>query len=59
MALKEIDVAVIQMIQQAELQSLATLKNNIAQQAASFDFINWIEQFCKLGLLNVQPLGEI
>ena len=59
LALQEIDVAIIQMIQQEPAQTLERLQQNIAQQAASFDFIDWVERFCQLELISVRPVGEI
>jgi hypothetical protein len=56
--LREIDVAIIQMIQQQPNQSLANTKQIIAQQLARFEFINWVEHFSDIELIGVHSLGE-
>ncbi|MFM2642636.1 putative DNA-binding domain-containing protein [Vibrio chagasii] len=56
--LREIDVAIIQMIQQQPNQSLANTKEIIAQQLARFEFINWVEHFSDIELIGVHSLGE-
>lgn len=56
--LREIDVAIIQMIQQHTSQSLADIKQIIAQQLARFEFINWVEHFSDIELIGVHSLGE-
>ncbi|MDK9735838.1 putative DNA-binding domain-containing protein [Vibrio sp. D404a] len=56
--LREIDVAIIQMIQQQPNQSLANIKQIIAQQLARFEFINWVVHFSEIELIGVHSLGE-
>ncbi|MEZ9265633.1 putative DNA-binding domain-containing protein [Vibrio splendidus] len=57
--LREIDVAIIQIIQQQQPnRSLADIKQIIAQQLARFEFINWVEHFSEVELIGVHSLGE-
>ncbi|WP_333919074.1 HvfC/BufC family peptide modification chaperone [Vibrio crassostreae] len=56
--LREIDVAIIQIIQQQPNRSLADIKQIIAQQLARFEFINWVEHFSETELIGVHSLGE-
>ncbi|MEZ9895120.1 putative DNA-binding domain-containing protein [Vibrio lentus] len=56
--LREIDVAIIQIIQQQPNRSLADIKQIIAQQLARFEFINWVEHFSEIELIGVHSLGE-
>ncbi|CDT05726.1 putative DNA-binding domain-containing protein [Vibrio sp. 1CM2L] len=56
--LREIDVAIIQIIQQQPNRSLADIKQIIAQQLARFEFINWVEHFSEVELIGVHSLGE-
>ncbi|WP_215405938.1 HvfC/BufC family peptide modification chaperone [Vibrio gigantis] len=56
--LREIDVAIIQMIQLQPNQTLANIKETIAQQLARFEFINWVKHFTAVELLCVHSLGE-
>lgn len=46
------------MIQQHTNQSLADIKQIIAQQLARFEFINWVEHFSDIELIGVHSLGE-
>lgn len=56
--LREIDVAIIQLIQQKPNQSIADIKQIIAQQLARFEFINWVEHFSGIELIGAHSLGE-
>lgn len=56
--LREIDVAIIQIIQQQPNRSLADIKQIIAQQLARFEFINWVGHFSEIELIGVHSLGE-
>ncbi|UWZ97062.1 putative DNA-binding domain-containing protein [Vibrio splendidus] len=56
--LREIDLAIIQIIQQQPNRSLADIKQIIAQQVARFEFINWVEHFSDIELIGVHSLGE-
>ena len=56
--LREIDVAIIQIIQQQPNRSLADIKQIIAQQLARFEFINWVKHFSEIELIGAYSLGE-
>ncbi|MGY3572287.1 HvfC/BufC family peptide modification chaperone [Vibrio paucivorans] len=55
--LREVDVALIQLLQQQNL-TLAQLQHIAAQHLARFSFMEWAQHFNEIGLLSVQPLGE-
>ncbi|HGY9593867.1 TPA: putative DNA-binding domain-containing protein [Vibrio campbellii] len=56
--LREVDVALIQLLQQQPNLTLAQLQQMIAQQLARFSFMEWAQHFSELGLVNVRPSGE-
>ncbi|MEL0608784.1 putative DNA-binding domain-containing protein [Vibrio echinoideorum] len=56
--LREIDVAIIQIIQQQPNRSLADIKQIITQQLARFEFINWVKHFSEIELIGAYSLGE-
>ncbi|AQW61198.1 putative DNA-binding domain-containing protein [Vibrio owensii] len=56
--LREVDVALIQLLQQQPNLTLAQLQQIIAQQLARFSFMEWAQHFSELGLVSVRPSGE-
>lgn len=56
--LREVDVALIQLLQQQPNLTLAQLQQMIAQQLARFSFMEWAQHFSELGLVSVRPSGE-
>ncbi|MEF1258395.1 DUF2063 domain-containing protein, partial [Vibrio harveyi] len=56
--LREVDVALIQLLQQQPNLTLAQLQQMIAQQLARFSFMEWAQHFNELGLVSVRPSGE-
>ncbi|WP_045383817.1 HvfC/BufC family peptide modification chaperone [Vibrio campbellii] len=56
--LREVDVALVQLLQQQPNLTLAQLQQMIAQQLARFSFMEWAQHFSELGLVNVRPSGE-
>ncbi|WP_447474450.1 HvfC/BufC family peptide modification chaperone [Vibrio harveyi] len=56
--LREVDVALIQLLQQQPSLTLAQLQQMIAQQLARFSFMEWAQHFSELGLVSVRPSGE-
>ncbi|YCO00879.1 HvfC family peptide modification chaperone [Vibrio sp. VNB-15] len=56
--LREVDVALIQLLQQQPNLTLAQLQQMIAQQLARFSFMEWAQHFSELGLISVRPSGE-
>ncbi|WP_050906046.1 putative DNA-binding domain-containing protein [Vibrio campbellii] len=53
--LREVDVALIQLLQQRPNLTLAQLQQMIAQQLARFSFMEWAHHFSELGLVSVRP----
>ncbi len=56
--LREVDVALIQLLQQQPNLTLAQLQQMIAQQLTRFSFMEWAQHFSELGLVSVRPSGE-
>ncbi|HHI4967040.1 TPA: putative DNA-binding domain-containing protein [Vibrio parahaemolyticus] len=56
--LREVDVALIQLLQQQPNLTLAQLQQKITQQLARFSFMEWAQHFNVLGLVSVRPSGE-
>lgn len=56
--LREVDIALIQLLQQQPNLTLAQLQQMIAQQLARFSFMEWAQHFSELGLVSVRPSGE-
>ncbi|WP_050909582.1 putative DNA-binding domain-containing protein [Vibrio campbellii] len=56
--LREVDVALIQLLQQQPNLTLAQLQQMIAQQLAGFSFMEWAQHFSELGFVSVRPSGE-
>ncbi|MFB9217341.1 HvfC/BufC family peptide modification chaperone [Vibrio sinaloensis] len=56
--LREIDVAIIQMITLKSHQSVSDIQRQVAQQVAGFNFTDWIQHFSKVGLLSVELIGQ-
>ncbi|ASG07509.1 DUF2063 domain-containing protein [Vibrio anguillarum] len=56
--LREVDIALIQMIQNAPAQSLTQLEQQIAQHLSNFHFLAWVQTFQQQGLISLYLLGE-
>ncbi|MFM2589970.1 putative DNA-binding domain-containing protein [Vibrio sp. TBV020] len=56
--LREVDVAVIQLLASPSVISLASLEQQVTKQILDFNLIDWIEHFLNINLISVDLVGS-